>query len=164
MFGKVGKSLRTFTLLNRLYVVSLQTGEVVGEICDIGIDSNGRVKGLIVKRKNRIFPKSYWLPLTNVQQFGHDCIFIKSENELLEGKYAENLYTIKHDESLYGKELLTTEGEHLGMLQDVYFLENLGTIVAYEITEGLFTDLREGPQVISSSNPPKIGKDAVIIT
>jgi uncharacterized protein YrrD len=40
----------------------------------------------------------------------------------------------------------------------------LGTIVAYEITEGLFTDLREGPQVISSSNPPKIGKDAVIIT
>ncbi|WWL78309.1 hypothetical protein V6B65_11210 [Bacillus altitudinis] len=35
----------------------------------------------------------------------------------------------------------TPDGETLGVLEDVYFCMNSGTIVAYELSDGFFTEL-----------------------
>ena len=46
--------------------------------------------------------------------------------------------------------MISEEGEPLGFLKDVYFQEEVGTIVGYEITDGFFSDITEGKQVIKS--------------
>jgi uncharacterized protein YrrD len=59
--------------------------------------------------------------------------------------------------------MISKSGESLGLLQDVYFHEELGTIVGYEITDGFFSDITDGKQIIHSEKPPAIGKDAIIV-
>ncbi|MFK4997612.1 PRC-barrel domain-containing protein [Bacillus sp. N9] len=59
---------------------------------------------------------------------------------------------------------LSNEGKQLGLLDDVYFLEEVGTIVGYELTDGFFSDITEGKRVIRTPIPPKIGKDAMIVS
>ena len=39
-----------------------------------------------------------------------------------------------------GSMLFSEQGEELGLLQDVYFMEKMGTIVAYETTDGFFSE------------------------
>ena len=78
---------------------------------------------------------------------------------------AKNLpdYTWSHQHALEGKMLISRSGEALGLLKDVYFSEELGTIVGYEVSDGFFAEITEGKQVIQSEAPPAIGKDAIII-
>jgi uncharacterized protein YrrD len=60
--------------------------------------------------------------------------------------------------------LLTAEGEKLGLLEDVYFLEEVGTIVGYEVTEGLVADLVEGRRVVKSNSKLTIASGRAILT
>lgn len=39
---------------------------------------------------------------------------------------------------------MSNEGKKLGLLEDVYFMEEVGTIVGYELTDGFFSDITEG--------------------
>ena len=58
MFGKVGESLRTFSLLKGIPVYEVKSGSKIGEVCDLDISDNGRVKGLLVK-KGVFFKKTF---------------------------------------------------------------------------------------------------------
>lgn len=66
--------------------------------------------------------------------------------------------------SPFQKNTLSNDGEQLGLLDDVYFLEEVGTIVGYELTDGFFSDIAQGKRVIRTPNPPQIGKDAMIVS
>ena len=46
--------------------------------------------------------------------------------------------------------MMTKEGERLGILEDVYFMEEVGTIVGYELSDGFFSDIMEGKRVVKS--------------
>ena len=59
--------------------------------------------------------------------------------------------------------MITKEGERLGFLEDVYFMEEVGTIIGYELSDGFFSDIMEGKRVIRADQPPAIGKDAIIV-
>lgn len=154
--------MRTFTLLKGLPVYSLATGTRIGEICDLCISSEGKVKGLILK-KGTLLKKNYVIDFDQVSSFGWDGIMVKDEKsiELLRGH--EEAYTFQSRQRLTGKMLMSAEGEKLGILEDVYFTEELGTIVGYECSDGFFSDLMEGKRVIKTDEPPAIGKDAIIV-
>ena len=59
--------------------------------------------------------------------------------------------------------MISKEGERLGFLEDVYFMEEVGTIIGYELSDGFFSDIMEGKRVIRADQPPAIGKDAIIV-
>ncbi len=42
-------------------------------------------------------------------------------------------------------------------------MEEVGTIIGYELSDGFFSDIMEGKQVIKADQPPAIGKDAIIV-
>jgi uncharacterized protein YrrD len=157
----VGHSLRTFSLLKGQPVFETKSGQKIGEISDLCISSNGRVNGLLVK-KGVFFKQSYFLDIQNVASFGLDGVMIEEDCQLEKLK-DDPEYTLTHQHSLDGKMMLSKSGESLGLLKDVYFQEELGTIVGYEITDGFFSELTEGKQVIQSGKPIAIGKDAIIV-
>jgi uncharacterized protein YrrD len=160
MFGKVGRLLRTFSLLKGLPVFEMNKGKKVGEVCDLHISSSGQVTSLIVK-KNGLFPKRYMVDIKDVSSFGADGVMIEDDQALALPNNPE--YTLEHQKRLQGKIVMTSEGEKLGLLEDVYFMEEVGTIVGYEISDGFFSDISEGKKVVKTSESPAIGEDAIIV-
>ncbi|WP_353654051.1 PRC-barrel domain-containing protein [Bacillus sp. ISL-55] len=154
--------LRTFSLLKGLPVYELVSGQKLGEVCDVSISGNGSVVGLLVK-KGAFIKKTFQVKVDQVSAFGEDGVMVKDKSAL-ERLEAEPEYTFEHNESLAGKKLLSKEGEQLGLLEDVYFMEELGTIVGYELTDGFFSDIANGKRVIKTTGPPAIGKDAIVVT
>jgi uncharacterized protein YrrD len=153
--------LRTFSLLKGLPVYEMQKGKKIGEVCDLNITNTGTVKGLILK-KNGIFKKSQTIDIEDVSSFGWDGVMIDND-QVLKALTNTPEYTLQHHQQLQGKVVMTTEGEKLGILEDVYFMEELGTIVGYEISDGFFSDVTEGKQVVKTSESPAIGEDAIIV-
>lgn len=154
--------MRTLSRVKGLPVYELASGQKLGEVCDVSISSNGSVVGLLVK-KGAFIKKMCQVKVSRVASFGNDGVMVK-DMSALEPLETEPEYTFEHHESLAGKKLLTKEGEQLGLLEDVYFIEELGTIVGYELTDGFFSDLTNGKRVVNSIGPPAIGKDAIIVT
>jgi uncharacterized protein YrrD len=154
--------LRTFSLLKGLPVYELASGQKLGEVCDVSISSNGSVVGLLVK-KGAFIKKTFQVKVDQVSSFGEDGVMVRDKSAL-EKLETEPEYTFEHNESLAGKKLLSEEGEQLGLLEDVYFMEELGTIVGYELTDGFFSDIANGKRVIKTTGPPAIGKDAIVVT
>jgi uncharacterized protein YrrD len=153
--------LRTFSLLKGQPVFETSTGTKIGEINDLFISSSGKVEGLLVK-KGVFFKQSYFLDIQKVASFGWDGVMINDSRQL--GKLKESSeYTLTHQQSLDGMMMISKSGESLGLLKDVYFQEELGTIVGYEITDGFFSDITKGKQVVRSEKPLAIGKDAIIV-
>ena len=59
---------------------------------------------------------------------------------------------------LLGRMMISEEGERLGFLEDVYFMEEVGTIIGYEISDGFFSDIMEGKRVIKADNHLRLGR------
>lgn len=153
--------MRTFSLVKGQPVFNRQNGTKIGEVCDLWITDTGVVKGLLIKNGS-FFKQTAFLSIEKVSSFGSDGIMVDGSSQLEKLKIVPE-YTLAHHKSLVGKMLFSKEGDALGILEDVYFQEELGTIVGYEVTDGFFTDITEGKQVINTQMPPAIGKDAIIV-
>ncbi|MGJ7921473.1 PRC-barrel domain-containing protein [Neobacillus sp. LXY-4] len=153
--------MRTFSLVKGLPVFELNSGYKLGEVCDLSISGDGKVEGLLIKKKT-LFNKLQLIKIENIYSFGTDGIMIK-RTQALEPVLHPPEYTIEHQRGLTGKLMMSAEGERLGLVEDVYFMEELGTIVGYECTDGFFSDIKEGKRVVKTAHPPAIGKDAIIV-
>ncbi len=160
--------MRTFSLLKGMPIFEVKTGSKIGEVCDLAISNNGKVEGLLVK-KGAVWKKTHIIYIQNISSFGSDGVMIE-DRKLLEPLHEKwDSYTfegsggVSKGPLLVGKTMMTKEGEQLGLLEDVYFLEEVGTIVGYKCSDGFFSDIMEGKRVVKTDKPPTIGKDAIIV-
>jgi uncharacterized protein YrrD len=153
--------LRTLSLLKGLPVYAKDTGDKLGEVFDLCLSNVGRVEGVIV-RNGTIFKKSSLIHFEDVSSFGSDGIMVENAS-IIQPAHDDVTHISEGKERLVGKPLLSSEGEHLGLLEDVYFHEEMGIIVGYECSDGFFADITEGKRVIKTEDPPKIGKDAIVV-
>lgn len=158
---KGGVSLRTFSLLKGIQVLN-EDGEFQGEVCDLCIGQDGVVTDLLLHVKGFI-GKKFRIPIDTVTSFGEDSIIIKNREQLSKYEEVEDEYTLFHNKALSKKATFSEQGDQLGLLDDVYFLEEVGTIIGYELTDGFFSDVTQGKRLIRTPHPPKIGKDAIIV-
>lgn len=153
--------MRTFSLLKGLPVYVKDTGAKWGEVFDLCLSNEGKVEGVLI-RKGALFKRSYFIDIKDIAAFGHDGVMIEDEEDIEPAQ--DSIHSIfEGKEKLLGKLVLSSEGEQLGLLQDVYFHEELGPIVGYECSDGFFADITEGKRVIKTTEPPKIGKDVIIV-
>lgn len=54
---------------------------------------------------------------------------------------------------LHGNLIYKTNGDAIGIIEDVYFLPNSGKIIGYEMTEGLFSDMKDGIKMLKCTTP-----------
>lgn len=162
MFGKVARALRTFAAIEGLPVLSLATGEECGHVVDLLYD-NGAVAGLVIDVKGW-FKRHMMLPLEVVDSFGEDGVMV-ADSDVLRPFHKSKAAVLKSGRNrLQGTPLLTREGEKLGLVEDVYFHEEMGTIIGYEVTEGLVADILEGRKVVKSEAKLTIGGGRAILT
>lgn len=156
--------MQTLSLLKDLSVFELNSGEQLGRVDDLSITNDGKVNGLLVANGG-VIKRRRFLPIEQVVSFGENGVMVKNKSSLrqIDTINKKNNYTIFHYDRLFGKEVLSTGGKRLGLLEDVYFSQEVGTIIGYELTDGFFSDVTKGKQAIKTVHPPSIGKEAVIV-
>jgi uncharacterized protein YrrD len=154
--------LRTFSLLKEVPVYDKNVGKKLGTIKDLCLNTNGNIEGLVLDPKGW-FSRQAVIPIHCISSFGYDGIMVNDEAELKK-YFTDDEFLFTHPQKgIYGKPLLSAEGEKLGIVEDVYFNEELGTIVGYEVTEGFFADLKEGRKVVKTEKPLVFGKDVLFV-
>ncbi|WP_407407804.1 PRC-barrel domain-containing protein [Peribacillus sp.] len=148
-------TLRTFSVLKGLPVFTAQ-GEKIGMVHDLSLSDAGLVNGLVIHRQ-ALFKKELLLALEDIFSFGPDGVVL--QQDMTPKKMMDDSIWFSKDQ-VVGRMLLSEMGDELGLLQDVYFLEKMGTIIAYETTDGFFSE----STVIESKQPPTLGKDAIIVS
>ncbi|WP_246940688.1 PRC-barrel domain-containing protein [Bacillus pinisoli] len=152
--------MRTFSLLKGQPVFDSVTGKTIGVVSDLQVSDEGSIEAVIVDVKG-FFERDRFIHFNDILSFGKDGVMINKET--LHTGFTKTNHYLCHHHGLLGQLLYTTEGEKLGIVDDVYFDENLGTIVGYEVSEGFFADLSEGKRVINSKHPLQFGEDIVMI-
>ncbi|WP_053364721.1 PRC-barrel domain-containing protein [Bacillus sp. FJAT-27251] len=153
--------MRTFSMVKGLPVIDAGSGEKLGEVSDLNVSGDGKFLGLLLKRGS-LLRRTYLVPAASILACGEDGVMVDGA-DCLELLQARPEFTMEHEGRLSGRMMISREGQELGLLNDVYFSEELGTIVGYELTDGFFSDLMEGKRVVNPVAPPAIGKDAIVV-
>ncbi|WP_209122856.1 PRC-barrel domain-containing protein [Alkalihalobacillus sp. BA299] len=155
--------MRTFASICGHSIFCSKTGEEIGIVNDLLLNDRGVVIGLVIDKKGW-FNRHLFVPIDAVTGFGHDSLMVHDHENTTVYYKKKNEHPLKQGkEKLSGRPLLTSEGEKLGLVEDVYFMEELGTIVGYEVTEGLIADIKEGRKVVKTDRPLTIGKDILVV-
>ncbi|WP_078552688.1 PRC-barrel domain-containing protein [Bacillus alkalicellulosilyticus] len=156
--------MRTFSSICGRPIYEIETGEELGIVEDLFINKHGQVTGLQLDIKAWL-QRDRFVPLSAITEIGADGVFISNRKQLRSlDKHHMSGFTLKQGKKrLAGMPLLTAEGEKLGLVEDVYFMEELGTIIGYEVTEGLLADLKEGKRVVKITEPLLYGKDILMM-
>lgn len=152
--------MRTFSALKGLSVFLIKSVEEIGKVLDLAIHDN-KIIGVIIDKKGWLNHHLY-LPIWDIHSFGVDALMIENHDKLSQLSKQDYLFA-SGKQRIRGKALLTTEGEKLGIVEDVYFEEDSGKIVGYEVTDGLIADIKEGKRLIKTNTPLKIGEDVLVI-
>lgn len=144
-----------------LPVMSLANGEEVGRVRDLLFDSNHSLKGVMMESRGLLHRK-HFIPADQIHALGDDCLTIKDASALtsLHDQDQRGCYTMG---SLKGKHVITRNGQELGQVKDVYFREELGSIVGYELSDGFLSDVMEGRKILKRPEQITYGKDALIV-
>jgi len=150
-------------ILNRS-VVAVSTGEKIDRVHDVIFDHQAnQVLGLLVD-EGGWFSAAKVVPFERIRSVGEDAIMIGSADDITttreDGRLKEALDS---KASLIGLTLLTTDGQNLGRIADVFFDEHTGRVEGYEATGGLFADLSSGRTFVPAPESVQIGTDTAIV-
>ncbi|MFK3938497.1 PRC-barrel domain-containing protein [Alkalihalobacillus sp. NPDC078783] len=155
--------MRTFAFVEGLPVIEMEQGTECGRIIDILI-SNNRITGLLVNMRGW-FNRHRLLLLEHVSSIGDQAIMIQKKEVLatcqtgMSGDIPLKLGRCK----LKGMELFSHSGAMLGLIEDVYFSTEMGTIVGYKVTDGLLADLTTGQKMYRGQHLI-VGKERAILS
>lgn len=150
-------------ILNRS-IVAVSTGEKIDRVHDVIFDHQAnQVLGLLVD-EGGWFSAAKVVPFERIRSVGEDAVMIGSADDVTttreDGRLKEALDS---KASLIGLTLLTTDGQNLGRIADVFFDEHTGQVEGYEATGGLFADLSSGRTFVPAPESVQIGTDTAIV-
>jgi len=104
------------------------------------------------------------VPWTEVQNIGPDAIMVISRDSKIRAGDDTNVNRVMTRETaLSGTRILTTDGQDLGTLADMYIDETSGRVVGYEVSGGFFADTVSGKRFMTSPDSISIGSDKVAL-
>ncbi|HWR56619.1 MAG TPA: PRC-barrel domain-containing protein [Negativicutes bacterium] len=153
----------TINELRGLPVINLSTGEQIGEVKDVVIDTaNYRLVGVLLSRAGW-FHTGRGILLGGMKNIGPDSITIEDETAIVSAEaLAAGGRTILN-EDIIGKDLVTAEGNIVGTLSDVLLDVKSGLLTGYEVSDSVIGDLLEGRSNIPLPAQQRIGENAVIV-
>lgn len=146
-----------------LSVFHLKTGKKMGTVKDILFDSTQRFCGILLEDGGWLRRRRY-VPSDNIESIGRDAVVIRNQKRILPFDESTKDWTgiCSGQNMLKGRSVLLTSGYELGVVENVYFMEEMGTIVGYELSDGFVNDLMEGRKVLKASEPLVWGQDVLM--
>jgi len=145
-------------------VVSFDTGEQFETISDLIFDqNNNQLLGFVVD-EGGWFSGARVLPLRNIQALGPDTLIVPDKGAVIPADTDPTISRIlERNNILKGTKIVTTDGQDLGTLVDLYFDEETGTVEGYEASGGIFADAVNGKSFVPAPHTLKIGEDVAFV-
>ncbi len=145
-------------------IIAIASGERIENVQDIVFDHDeNEVLGFLVE-EGGWFNAAKIVLFSAVKSIGDDAIMVASVDDVVSTKKNKRVKEILDKNiNLIGMTLLTTDGQDLGKIADVYFDELTGIIEGYEATGGFFADLTNGRTFIPAPEDIKVGTHAAIV-
>ncbi len=145
-------------------VLSLADGIRIHSVKDLIIgEENDSVVALLVD-EGGLLSGSTVVPIEAVHSFGKDAVVIADAGAVVAASSYPKVHAIiDRKESLLGKKVVTTEGEELGKIGDMYFNETDGRILGLEVSGGTIGDLTKGASYLPIEDVQRAGPDVVFV-
>ncbi|MBU9712530.1 PRC-barrel domain-containing protein [Evansella tamaricis] len=144
--------MRTLEKVKGAPVFFEKTRKPVGKITDLVLShKTNMVEGYWVN-DHRWWSKRHFLPLDKVVHEDADGMYVKQDTSLKTVVSFTQRFADGSGHS-FGKPVKERDGAMIGILEDVYFLPDSGKIIGYELSEGLYSDIKYGVKVIKPSSP-----------
>lgn len=152
--------MRTCHEVEGFPVYSEQTSVYLGTISDICFSLEGNCLGFILEQKRLFHNHHALLRACDISCILHDQILAAANSEQLL-PLPKSCFTY---EQMKMKLVKSQEGDILGMLEDVYFCLDRGIIVAYELSDGFFSDLAGCKRHIQRADSlVEVRKDEIVL-
>ncbi|WP_054949105.1 PRC-barrel domain-containing protein [Numidum massiliense] len=146
-----------------LPVYCLRFGKQIGVVQDLLFNREQHLFGLLLASKGW-FTRGRYIPADRIASLGLDAVTVDSEDVCESFEQCDDVMGVcSGQRKLKGLPVVTATGRALGTLENVYFMEEMGTLIGYELTDGLLSDLREGRKALCTMEPLTWGTDAVIV-
>lgn len=146
-------------------VYSLADGTRVQSVKDLLInEQNDAIIALLVD-EGGLLGTSTVVPIEAVRVFGPSAVLIEDAQAVIAAANDPRVSDVLGRKvSLLGTRVISTEGEELGTIGDMYFDERSGQIQGYEVSGGRVGDVMRGTSYLSIDEIKVVGPDAVIAT
>lgn len=147
-----------------LPVIEVATGQRLATVEDFLLDEEWNLQGILLDSKHWFSSPRYirWEDLISI---GQDAVTISDEKAILQ--YDNDLFLhslLTGNEKITGLPVMTVSGHQLGILEDVYFLQNMGKkIKGFELSDGFISDLQEGRKWLPIPLTITLGKDTILV-
>jgi uncharacterized protein YrrD len=143
--------------------VIAKTGKVLGTAVDLLFDEAQRLRGVLLDGGG-IFKRRKYVPAERIRSIGRDAVMVDSEGDVLplDHQAGQWIGLESGDRKLGGKTVLLAGGIEAGSVTGVYFQEEVGILIGYELSDGWFGDLREGRKALMSEKPLIWGEDVLV--
>jgi len=146
-------------------VIGQNDGSDLGKVKDVVFDyETSRVLGLVMGDRELFgLIQAHVLPWSYIREIGPDSIMVESSESLIRASDDPVIDAeMRREHGLVGREIHTTDGKNLGTFSDIYFQED-GTIVGYEVSGGIFSDMSSGRRFMPVPSSFTIGTDVAIV-
>lgn len=146
-------------------VICLETGEQIGTVQDILCDSHLHMLGVVLQLQSLFQPGTY-IPANHIYAVGDDYLTVLDSGAITPLEQLVRQDTVLFftgKQKLKGKTVLTSQGDSLGTIEDVYFSHDLARLVGCELSEGWITDLTEGRKRLPVTPSLMVGKESLIL-
>lgn len=151
--------LRLSELVGR-NVVSQDAGAKVGEVADVLVDGGG-VVGIVLA--GGVFASERVLPFSAVAMFGEDTVIASTGTAIVDAaQWRKAGVTAQRLSALRKKQILTTAGQMLGVVGDVY-VETTGTVAGYDVETRGLGGLVKHHRMLPAEGV-KVGTNAVVVS
>jgi uncharacterized protein YrrD len=147
-----------------LPILYLYTGKEVGTVCDLLFDGDSQQFQGVVLESGDFMKKRKYIPSDHITSIGKDAVVVDSQELILpiDATAKTWISLLSGEQRLRGRPIFLSNGYSLGMVENVYFLEEMGTLIGYEISDGLLHDLQYGRKMLKSDQPLLWGVDVLI--
>lgn len=145
-------------------ILSLDEGIKLDQVTDLVIDPEGRRLVALVVDEGGFMSSSKVVPMEDVASFGKDAVVVASRTSVVSvADHAGLRALVERDEKILGKKVFTTSGDNHGSVADIYFDEQTGDLVGYEVSGGLIGDAAKGTSFLATDEIAVIGGDVIYV-
>ncbi|SEM73173.1 PRC-barrel domain-containing protein [Lihuaxuella thermophila] len=146
-----------------LPIIHLSSGKKIGTVTDLLFDGSQQLRGVLVENGGFLKKRRY-IPAESITSIGKDAVIVDNMHAVLPLDSVAEQWTgiLSGHKRLKGRPVVLSNGCEIGMIENVYFLEEVGTLIGYEISDGILNDLRQGRKMLKSTQPLIWGEDVLI--
>lgn len=145
-------------------VVCLKDEGRLGFVGDALYDSENNVKGFILEGENgftgRFFKK--YIALNDILKLSRDVCVVYGESCVK--KFSKKCALTQRSglDEIMGRGVVSRSGEKLGVVHDMVFDMETGSLEGFELSKGFMNDMIEGRKVIFMRDGVEFGKEYII--